>query len=211
MPKSCPTCSRTSNDAKFFGSFCEYCARDKLSARLANEVEVTWCKRCMRIKGKEGFVAPTGRNFETVMGSRFRGYSIHLVKLNRNSVVLDIAEETADGQLSVEKEVGIKYSKTLCDMCYKKSSDYYEAVVQLRGNPSKVERLAASLERYFERRNQFVSKIEREDNGLNVYLSDKRMASEFMSNKRLKPTMSYTLAGIKSGRKIYKNTYALHL
>ncbi|MDE1824244.1 MAG: hypothetical protein KGH74_03000 [Candidatus Micrarchaeota archaeon] len=211
MPKSCPTCSRTSNDAKFFGSFCEYCSRDKLSAKLNAVVEVTWCKRCMRIRGREGFVAPAGRNFEEIMGSRFKGYSVHLVKLNRDSALLDIAEMTPDGPLSVEKEIGIRYNKTLCDTCYKKSSSYYEAVVQLRGNPAKMERMIASLERYFERRKQFVSKIEKEDNGFNVYLSDKRMASEFMASKRLKPNMSYTLAGIKGGKKIYKNTYALHL
>jgi NMD protein affecting ribosome stability and mRNA decay len=47
------------------------------------------------------------------------------------------------------------------------------------------------------------------DNGLDVYLSSKSLATLFIMKQRLKPETSYTLAGVKQGKRVYKNTYAL--
>ena len=103
----------------------------------------------------------------------------------------------------------LTYKKYLCEKCYRKACNYHEAVVQLRGNMQRAEKMLAKITKYFEARDEFITKVEEADNGMDVFLSNKKLATAFMSRNDLKPVVSFTLVGVKKGRKVYKNTYAL--
>ena len=50
------------------------------------------------------------------------------------------------------------------------------------------------------------------DNGYDVYVSNKLLANAFIAERNIVAKTSYTLSGLnKSGKKVYKNTYAIRL
>ena len=211
MPKYCPTCNRSSADCHFYGDFCEFCARDRFGLKLDEAIEITRCKKCGKIRVVGDFVLPTEQNIEDAVKRRFSKYALTLLRVERSgNVVVELIDERNRSQVKIEKEIKVDYKKTLCESCYKRLSDYYEAVVQVRGNEQRGIRIMKKIKEYFERRGEFISKVKRVDNGYDVFVSNKRMASQFMSFMKLHPVVSYTLTGVKNGKKIYKNTYAIH-
>ena len=210
MPKYCPTCGNYSDKIRFFGNFCEDCTKAKFLGSVPKEVEIQRCKSCGRIKAAGAFAEPGSQSLRSAISQQLGRYSVKLLGNPEGSTAkLRISEETPEGVVSAEHDVSISYKKVLCDRCYKKACNYHEAVVQLRGSRQRSERMLEKIARYFDERDGFVTKVEEADNGIDVYLSSKKLASAFMSRMGLKPVVSYTLVGVKKGRKVYKNTYAL--
>ena len=209
MPKFCPTCGNSGDKAKFFGNFCENCSKEKFLSKLPKIVEIVVCKRCGKIKSGGSFVPPNGRNIEIAIKPQMGKYTVHMIDYDNESTRLDVSDETEFGTLSVETTVQIVQKKALCDMCYKKACNYYEAVIQLRGNNYKIARFIERITRFFDMNNEFITKIDYEADGPNVYLSNKRLAQAYISKNRLHSTNSFTLAGVKNGKRVYKNTYAI--
>jgi NMD protein affecting ribosome stability and mRNA decay len=209
MPKFCPTCGNSSEGTRFFGNFCENCAKEKFFSRLPKSVEITVCKRCGRIKAGGSFVPPNGHSIELAIKPQMGKHTAHLIDYDNDSAKLDVTDDTEYGKLSVELTVEITQRKALCEMCYKKACDYYEAVIQLRGNNYKIARFIEHITRFFDVNNEFITRIERTDDGPDLYLSNKRLAQAYISKNRLHSTNSYTLAGVRNGKRIFKNTYAI--
>ena len=211
MPKYCPTCGNSSDKAMFYGNFCEDCTKKKHSEDLVPNVEIIRCKRCGMIRAKGLFVQPNGRNLEAAIAQGMKGHEIHLIDYSENSATIEVLERTQGGVVPIEHKLNLLYKKTLCEVCFKKAANYHEAVIQLRGNAIRMEKMVEKVTRYFESNNQFISKIEYTDNGIDLYMSSKAVANSFMTRMKLHPERSYTLAGLKHGKQIYKNTYSLQL
>lgn len=212
MVKHCPICNRSSADIRFVGEFCEKCASDKLREKLPNEVEVERCRVCGRIRTREGVREEDKPSLNSVIQQRLIKFRVKVISYGEGKALLDVVGENNGQQVATEKEVGIKYGKMTCDSCYKKIGGYYEATIQLRGDEERAARFMERLRRYFEERNEFISKVEKVDNGYDVYVSSKAVAGAFIKEKELTVTTSYTLSGLnKSGKKVYKNTYAIRL
>ena len=71
--------------------------------------------------------------------------------------------------------------------------------------------MISKVNKYFERHQEFVTKIEQIDNGYDMYLSSKKLVTAFLSLMNIKATVSYTLHGLRKGKKIYRNTYSIRL
>ncbi len=211
MTKFCPTCANSSDKVRFYGNFCEECTKRKFSEDLKEKVEIIRCKRCGRIRVHGIFAPPNGQNLSEAIKQGFKGKDVKLIDYSEVNADIDLSEMTENGTISVERSVALSYKKTLCDVCYKKACNYHEATVQLRGSPDRIEKLVQKLTYYTEENNEFISKVESVDNGLDIYLSSKKLTTAFMAKMKFHPQMSYTLAGVRLGKKVYKNTYALRL
>lgn len=212
MVKHCPICNNSSADVKFYGEFCEKCSSDKLKEKLPLEVEVFRCRICGKIRTKEGELEEDKKSLLLVIQQRLVKFKVHLISYGEGKALIDVVDQKGAQPLATEKEVEIKYRKMTCESCYKKQGGYYEAVLQLRGDYERIARFMEKFERYNESRNQFIAKTEKVDNGYDVYVSSKAVASAYISERNLTATTSYTLSGLnKSGKKVYKNTYAIRL
>ena len=196
---------------KFYGNFCEICAGEKLSDGLIDKVEIQKCKECQRIRAKGRFIGENRTNLEEALQQSFKKNHVHLVAYDAKEAITKISVEGPEGKLTIDRKIKLKYTKTLCDRCYKVKCEYYEAVFQLRGDKNRIDKVIKHVTALFERNNEFISKMESKDGGIDIYLSSKRLATEFVAYYKLYPKMSYTLAGVKNGKKQYKNTYAIHL
>lgn len=209
MPKFCPTCGNSSDKTRFYGNFCEDCTKRKFSEHIKDKVEIIRCKRCGRIRARGVFVPPNGMNLADAIKQHYKGRDVKLIDYSEDSAQIDLSEATENGTVTVQHNIGLDYRKQLCDVCYKKACNYHEAVIQLRGSPDRIESFMEKLTKFFEVHDQFISKIETAEHGLNVYLSSKSLAGAFITRMKLHPETSYTLAGVKNGKRVYKNTYAI--
>ncbi|MCL5419909.1 MAG: 60S ribosomal export protein NMD3 [Candidatus Marsarchaeota archaeon] len=211
MPRHCATCSRSESDATFYGSFCEFCSRNRLLEGLPGFIEMKVCRRCGRIWTGFAFSEPSKRSVEEAVRLKLKGYSIRMLEYTGDKVKLDIGEQRREGLLVAEKEFNVRPNKVTCDECYKRMGGYWEALIQLRGSETRVRAAEAKIQRYISRTQAFISKVEEATNGTDVYISDKRVATAMCSFLHLKPVTTYTLYGLKQGKRVYRNTYAIHL
>lgn len=212
MVKHCPICNKSSAEVRFFGEFCEKCASDKLKERLPTEVVVERCRVCGKIRTKEGTRPEDKSSLLSVIQQRFIKFKVHLISFGDGKALIDVVDQRNDQPLATETEVAIKYKKMTCESDYKRIGGYYEATIQLRGEDERIERFIERLTRYFENRGEFIAKIEKVDNGVDVYVSNKLLTNAFISDRDIVAKTSYTLSGLnKSGKKVYKNTYAIRL
>ncbi len=214
--KYCPTCSRSSKDARFIGEFCEFCIIEKISAGITDRAQIDRCRSCDRIRTPEGFAALDGKALAESLQHELhmRDCTVRAVRLDPQAMLAKarIVCEYENEMVAFDKEVHVRFRRMMCQQCYRQSSGYYEALVQLRGNSRAVEERAASIARFVEGRGSFLTRTEKIDYGYDVYVGDKEVVNEyFLLHKTLSPVRSYKLFGVKKGRKLFRNIYALHL
>jgi NMD protein affecting ribosome stability and mRNA decay len=208
--KRCPICNRSSEEVSFYGEFCVDCAGKRLKSKMQNEIDMTVCKDCRRIKVAGIFMEIGDKSVEQLLGSALKHYSVRLIHFSNGIARIRVKEEGHEGP-AVEMNVHIKQLITLCDSCAKKRAGYYEAVVQLRGDEGKVKRTAVSLGRYLDKNGAFITKTEEKEHGVDIFTSDKKSTLAFISSRHLKWKGSFELHGEKAGRKLYRNTYFITL
>ncbi len=213
MLKYCPTCERSSKEIRFIGEFCEACIIKKLAKRLPNTIKVSYCKRCERLKAPGGYVEFDNKALASVITHDVceRNSTAKVKSFDGDVTVVDFIYNVEGEQVHVEMKEGIEKKHLICRDCYRKSSGYYEALVQLRGDRIRMENMVTKIKNFLASNSAFITKIEELDEGLDVYVSDKKAMNAFFLYSRINPKRSYTLYGIKEGREVYRNIYALRL
>ncbi len=209
---NCPTCNRSSKECRFIGEFCEFCATDIAKRQAPSIAEMQQCRWCGRLWLKGKYIEmdndSIGRSIESTM--KMPGWKAEVLSVaNRDALVRFYYG--AEKGVFFEKKLHLKITRRTCDECFKKSSGYYEAIVQLRGDPKKVDKEAGSIDRWLQNRNAFVTKSDRIEGGYDVYVSSKNLISEYFMQRKMKPKKSWTLYGIKEGKSVYRNTYLVRL
>lgn len=208
--KHCPICNKTSDEIKFYGEFCADDAEKKFKESLPETAELTTCKSCGRIKVSGKFVDEDDTNVERFLRLEMKKYWVHLIHFGNGIARVRVVNEKQEG-LAVETNIHIKRIKLLCERCARIRAGYYESVVQLRGEEGKVQRMAEAFEKYLEKYGAFVTKVEEKEHGVDMYTSNKKVTSAFISSRHLVFKASYELHGMKAGRKLYRNTYFITL
>ncbi len=206
-------CGRSDKDVRFIGDICEPCTAKKFGALLPESVTIRQCKFCGRIWSSGGFVPEKKDSLAVAIKQSLRQKDcmIDVLSSDAESANLRLTYAIQGKHVSFAMAVKLKRAFEMCPRCSRMKAGYYEAVVQFRGDGHGVERMAAALGRFMVRRDAFVSREEKLKTGLDVYVSDKKLASEFMLAWRLKPKRSYQLYGMKHGRKLYRNIYSVEV
>ncbi|MGC9099015.1 MAG: NMD3-related protein [Candidatus Micrarchaeia archaeon] len=213
MPKYCPICNRSSDEFKFYGEFCEVCTKERVSKELPNTVRVDKCRVCKRIRLGNSFVEESKASIEDVLRHELTHYEVSVKEYdeNTNVAIAEIVTQISGERLVLEKRINIKYNKTICRQCSRKLGGYFEAVFQLRGNAEKVEKFKESVKNFFEANGEFITREEKANGGVDLYLSSKKLAANYLSMFRVEFVRSFTLHTVKNGKKLYRNTYSIHL
>lgn len=213
MEKHCPLCGRPSSDLRFIGEICEPCIVKKLKSSLPSSVRIRACKFCGRTWSAGEFRDNKKISLAAAIrqGLGQKGCLVDVLSYDSESAKVRLTFEVDGRHAAFIEELGLERSYEMCRRCSRLKAGYYEAVVQFRGGARDAGRMSAALERFMGRRGAFVSKKVELKYGADVYVSDKKAASEFMLAWHLKPKRSYTLYGMKHGKKLYRNIYSVDL
>ncbi|MCL5412656.1 MAG: 60S ribosomal export protein NMD3 [Candidatus Marsarchaeota archaeon] len=212
MLRHCPTCGRSSKDVRFIADFCESCVAGRLSGSVPGYADLLSCRGCGRLKTRSGFAKPDASSIADVIAAQMRGkFSVRVLRVDRDTAIVEFSTAVDDCPVSFTRSVELRRAHETCTDCFRRSSGYYEAVVQLRGDPDSVRRTLAGLTRYVEKNDAFVSKVETLPYGVDAYTSDKLVTAAYLSSRGIKAGRSYTLYGMRHGKRLYRNIYSVRL
>ena len=213
--KHCPTCNRPSDEVRFIGEFCEVCVAEKASRGMKEFATISQCRSCGRIRTPEGYAEldkkPLGDAIKhsLKLGPR---YGLKVLEYDNLGAKVRFNYEVDDGErVTFERRVRFKKTHEMCTDCFRRRSGYFEAIVQLRGDKFLIGKMFERIRAYMDKHGAFVAKAEEHQFGVDVYLSDKSVANEFFKERDLKPERSYVLFGMKKGKRLFRNIYALKL
>ena len=212
LVKYCPLCNKSSDEIRFIGNFCESCIVKKLEKNIPESAKILQCRFCRKIKEGNTFSHMSNKVLASTLKINLRTkYNVKVTAHTANEIDVVFIVEVDGERVSFRRKLPYKVEYETCRRCYRISAGYYEAIMQLRGDKGRIDRLIEKVTKYVERRGGFISKVDDVQGGKDVYASDKLMINDFFHDYELKPERSYRLYGMKKGRKLYRNTYALHL
>ncbi|MCX6769613.1 MAG: NMD3-related protein, partial [Candidatus Micrarchaeota archaeon] len=121
---------------------------------------------------------------------------------------LSVEYETEYGRMT--QPVLVLTEKCMCSECGRAGSQYFEAIIQLRGDPKRVEKMAEILIRRIESRS-FIPKIEELKEGLDIYCGSRNEGIAALNSQKLGFVRTEKLAGERNGKRLYRTTLLVRL
>ena len=216
MRKVCAKCGRSEESAEFIGAFCLECAPAAASCNLPARVAVDRCPRCGRIRRGKDFLEPTNAELCGVATSKLRG-SAELVGCELAAKGL-ARERTLPAQLNCTlasdgKEFLKKFTfefafgTEMCETCRKIASGYHEGILQLRGEPRKVEREAERFKSALQE--GMVTKEKQSSGGMDLFIAERDAMMKLVMQVHRPYSATRKLKGVKRGRHQFITTVCI--
>jgi nonsense-mediated mRNA decay protein 3 len=211
MEKICPTCGVSSGKRKFVGNFCLDCHLKTVRIEIPSRIKIQICKSCGKIKSGK-WQEKTDELLGKIIAREAKGKfdAVKVSKIEGNRYLASFLVEIDSTPFEIKREFEIVFDKALCENCSREVSGYYEAIVQLRGDKSRVEKFAGKLERILTKET-FISKIIESRNGIDIYAGSKQAVAAALNYLNCKPNISDKLYGVKDGKRIFRRTYCIRL
>lgn len=201
----CPRCGKTSDEVEFIESFCKYDYPVRL--RLPDGISLEQCTRCERLRIRGEWTAYGERKIAEHVLGKCRG--------DFETAAYDVATQTAafrmkDSGVDIERTIPLEIKKTICQDCSRISGGYYEAIIQLRGDPLKVRGSALMLMKRLAKKT-FIAKEEEKDAGLDIFVGSSKATLEIVTALGLKTLITKKLIGRDEGKRLYRTTFLIRL
>lgn len=202
--KMCPKCGALFSQKQFVDSFCIDCFLKNLRLGVPSRVEIKQCSSCGRVKLRE-WKERDWNEIEAVARAQIPDKFPYTMR----RVGQDIYA-TFETPVLVERTVRIVFRPGLCIYCSRKSGGYFEAVIQLRGPPEKVEQAEPALRDLIELESFIPRRFEKKG-GIDLQVGSRGVAAKAIKELGYKPIISSSLYGVKAGKRIYRTTYCVRL
>ncbi len=231
----CVECGR---EGDLIGPLCLECySRKHVKATLPEFIDVTLCAHCSSflVGGrwvemnsiKEAAEHMIGEALETPAGMSVAGLTVDLVEMDERTFAAKVAAElSAEGhRFDRELSTTIRLKRSSCTECSKQKGSYFEAIIQVRGDPrtldapamEDIQRLVGARVRAMRAgtREVFVSRMERVKGGLDFYLStiqsarviSRELQEMFCAEYKESPS----LWGRRGGQEVHRVTFLVRL
>lgn len=236
MNKFCPECGKVeSKNHQLIKGLCSDCfLKNNPMLKEYKELKIIICPSCNSYlhqnKWHSKISTDKALNLKKIIAEIIPD-KIKLVqesKINSIGVIIENSDDKNQKKINIQlilngmihnlKSKG-KYSleiikeESLCNLCKKKNSSYYEAKIQIR---PKNEKMLRMIKEHLNREGKsIISKEEDMKFGYDLYLTDKRILSRIISEVKkafnIEVVMSNTLYGRKDGKEVYRTTALLRL
>lgn len=202
MARYCPTCGKSDAEVSFHGEMCMECAKLRIG-ELPN-VQVTICSKC-------GEVLDKGRKKKE---TTIQEEATRLLKLKGTDPayaedMMSVEYDTPSGR--IKRDLLVLIRKEQCVACARSNSQYFEAIIQVRGGDRlKIERMADILVKRVESRS-FIPKIDELKEGIDIYCGSRNEAIAALNAQKLGFVRTEKLAGEKNGKRLYRTTLLVRL
>ena len=198
----CPKCGRCSHGLEFIESFCINCYPVKV--KTLDKLEVTQCKKCQKMMLQGHWKPFSIREIAEFIESKCRG--------DFKKVIYDPETQIAEFLMSsgafIKRSVPLTILQNMCPDCNKISGDYFEAIIQLRGDPSKVEKYARILIEKLEKKT-FINKTEDSKNGVDIYVGNSKAVVSLVNEINYRCMITQKLVGADQGRRLFRTTFLI--
>lgn len=201
MVRYCPTCGKPDSQIAFYGEMCVECGKSRIES--FPPVRITVCSKCGHLMDKARKKKEASVQDEVA----------RQLKLRQNNVLFDEAasEITYDAPYGrLTRPVLLLTDKSICAVCSRAGSQYFEAIIQLRGPENKIERMLNLISRRLEQ-TTFIPKIEELKEGLDIYVGSRNEAIAALNTYELSFLRTEKLAGEKNGKRLYRTTLLVRL
>ena len=197
MEKICPRCGESSKTRQFVGTFCASCV--PIDIKCPPRVKTEACPRCGKKQGdiSELALKSCKGTYENARYDVEKGEAIFLVRVGHDLV-------------EVRKPVSVEVQDHICDNCGKAAGGYFEAIIQLRGDPGKITSMAVKVEKLIQRKS-FIARFIEQKEGLDFYIGDKKAAEKVVDMIGEPFIRSEKLGGMKEGKRVYRSTFCIRL
>ncbi|MCD6414421.1 MAG: hypothetical protein J7L23_02215 [Candidatus Diapherotrites archaeon] len=234
VSKFCPKCGAT--DKPFFKGFCVDCyMKDHKLIKIPEEITVDECPSCLRLRLRGEWVTPTPSNLARFIKGKVKvkeleDYSISVretrVQGHRSIIGVKIEGKLGGTPVEIFKEITFIRNVKQCDICAKKKTKYYKALIQLRPKSGSIShdtiqkafRLVRNRNRAYaiKDREAEIFRFKADSHGIDVYLGSSKAAGDIVNALRGKfdaqVKKSSTLVGMdRDGRKKYRVTYSVRV
>ena len=229
--KVCQKCGATENEKEFVGEFCIDCfLADNPDLVRFKKMKIEMCPRCGRVRIHNKWKRPTRDVLLGYVKSRIATELENLnVKINKfriagNELNLDlhICGLINGSKICINKEIKINVKLVQCPMCSKKTGEYWEAKLQIRGDNKSVKKALEDVSKLNAKISQSDSRgeifrAEVVKTGVDVYLGSKKIAKDLVKrlknkfNAEVKRTRKLVGEDVHRGKRIYKETYSVRL
>ncbi len=204
----CPKCGAHENQKQFLESFCVDCYPIRIQTPTKFQVRV--CKQCDRMLCAGEWVPYSEERLDKMIKSKTKG-SISAVRYDHVQRKLCITIKTPSGdEKTIWEPLALEFDRNSCPTCSRKSGGYFEAIVQIRGDPKKVAMASKAWERDLSAVT-YVSKSEEKKEGVDLYVGNMKAALAFIETKGNRVIITRKLFGEREGKRIFRTTFAVWL
>ncbi len=203
----CPKCGRDDTKVKFIDAFCVDCYPIRVEAPSKFGMQV--CKSCGMMYLKGEWMPYNAKKISTYIASKCKGDFTEATYDMDNGVVKFLIVK-GDNRIEAERFVRLDKNVTTCPRCSRISGGYFEAIIQLRGDPKKVAKSAESIMKRLEKLT-FISKTEEKEEGIDIYAGDSKAVVGLMGELGLRTLISKKLVGQDEGKQLYRTTFLVRL
>lgn len=221
LSKFCPRCGEETDS--LYGDekkLCPDCYTEVNSlADIPKEIEIVTCSVCGRMRKKGNWIE--AYSIEDQLAEAFSKFADGLdteLQFWEEDEEFFVRVHLYDREIKDHEDVKVEWIEEQCLDCSKFQGGFYKAKIQLRGDQLQsvsddIVDKAAELTN--QNRKDFLSNVEKVDNGLDFYLSTEKMNKKILSMLRDKynPDIerSYELVGERDGQRVYRNVVSVRL
>ena len=141
-------------------------------------------------------------------------------RISEDKLKMKIETKIKDLKKVEELTSNLIIKQFVCNICNMKERGYYQAIVQLRCKDEILPLIEENIKREIEILNKFdelafISKIEKEKNGLNFYIGSKKSAMQITKilKRKYKAEVKHSrkLVGFERGEKVYRDTILIKI
>ncbi len=231
-------CVECGKEGELVGALCLEChARKNVHASLPDHVNVILCAHCSSMliddrwvdvgSVKEAAEAAVRHAVELPKGVKLTELHLSMEELDERNMDAKamIVLESAGKSFERELDTTVRLKRGSCTECSKMQGNYYEAIVQLRGDDRSEDEgvMSTTEKRIRERvasmrkkdRGAFISKVQKVKGGLDFYFSTTQVAKVIAREAQESTCAEYkessSLWGQKDGEEIYRMTFLVRL
>ncbi len=202
----CIKCGVSDKEKKFIEVFCIDCY--EFPIKKPKPIEIVKCKRCERFRIRGEWKDIEWEEVKEFLANRIKAdFEWAEIKVKDKKAILHFNIGGEETTRAIRYDVNVKIG--MCEDCSKMSGNYFEAIIQLRGNSYKVDKVGEKLFKHIHRRGAFVSKVDELKEGIDLYVSSSKIAFELIKEFGYSYKISRKLHGLKQGKRIYRTTFAL--
>ena len=203
---TCPKCGNTSDKVDFIGPFCISCEAGRISVKWPNEIEYEQCARCERMKIR-GQWTKDRKELDNLITSKCKGeFSRVVYDYDNNELIFFINKEGKN--IRITRKTDLVKTVVTCIDCSRLSGGYYEAIIQLRGDKTRVEKYLGKLSNALGNKLLKAGEVK---GGADIYSVDNKMTMQMCNNLGFRYILTKKLVGEREGKRLYRVTYSIRL